>query len=87
MAVKVRFVEERWVKRNGVAEKVKLDTPYLAVLVDYKGQRQFMKCKSKRHAGKKAEEIENGILREEWSTPQDDPGRATHRRGLRVALE
>jgi integrase len=74
MGVKVRFVEERWAKRNGKAEKVKLDTPYWAVFVDYKGRRKFIKAGGKQEAKKMAREIEAGLLREEWSNPEDDPG-------------
>jgi hypothetical protein len=44
MGVKDRFIEERWIKRNGAAEKVKLETPYWAVMVDYKGKRKFIKA-------------------------------------------
>src|SRR4030065_295767 len=75
MGVKVRFVEERWVKKNGKAEKVKLEKPYWAVYVDYKGQRKFLKVEGgKQKALAKAREIENGLLREEWDDDENDPG-------------
>jgi integrase len=74
MGVKVRFVEERWVKKNGKAEKVKLESPYWAVFVDYKGQRKFLKVEGgKQKALTKARDIEKGLLRDEWSDSEDDP--------------
>jgi hypothetical protein len=77
MGVKVRYIEERWVKRNGTAEKVKLDTPYWAVFVDYKGKRKFIKAEGKREAQTLARDIEGGLIREEWADPEDDPGRVS----------
>jgi len=74
MGVKVRQVKERWIKRNGVSEKVKLDKPYWAVYVDYKGQRKFLKVEGRKEkAIEKAREIENGIFRDEWNDSGDDP--------------
>ena len=74
MGVKVRYVKERWVKRNEIPEKVKLEKPYWAVYVDYKGQRKFLKVEGgKEKAIEKAREIENGIFRDEWNDPGDDP--------------
>ena len=74
MGVKVRYVKERWVKRNGIPEKVKLENPYWAVYVDYKGQRKFLKVEGgKEKAIAKAREIENGIIRDEWNDSGDDP--------------
>ena len=74
MGVKVRYIDERWVKKNGTAEKVKLKTPYWAVFVDYKGKRKFIKAEGKREALLLARDIEKGLLREEWSDSEDDPG-------------
>lgn len=70
----VRYVEERWVKKNGTAEKAKLDAPYWTVYVDYKGKRKFVKVEGKREAQALAREIESGLLREEWANSEDDPG-------------
>jgi len=75
MGVKVRYVKERWVKRNGIPEKVKLEKPYWAVYVDYKGQRKFLKVEGgKEKAIAKAREIENGLVRDEWIDTEGDPG-------------
>jgi integrase len=74
MGVKIRFIDERWVNSNGTAEKVKLETPYWAVMVDYKGQRKFLKVEGgKQKALAKARDIENGLLRDEWSDAEGDP--------------
>jgi integrase len=74
MGVKVRYIEERWIKRNGKAEKVKLVKPYWAVYADYKGKRKFLKVEGgKRKAEAKAQEIENGLIREEWVDKEGDP--------------
>ena len=40
MGVKLRFIEERWAKSNGTAEKVKLEKPYWAVWI----RDRFRKC-------------------------------------------
>jgi len=74
MGVKIRFVEERWIKSNGTKEKVKLETPYWAVMVDYKGKRKFIKAEGKREAITLARDIEKGLFREEWADDGDDPG-------------
>jgi integrase len=74
MGVKVRFVEERWVKRNGTAEKEKLETPYWAVFVDYRGKRKFIKAEGKREAQALAREIESGLIQEEWTNTEDNLG-------------
>ena len=60
MGVKVRFVEERWVKSNGTKEKVKLETPCWAVMVDYKGKRKFIRAEGKREALTLARDIGDG---------------------------
>jgi hypothetical protein len=65
MGVKVRYDEERWVKRKRTAEKEKLETPYWAVFVDYQGRRKFIKAEGKREAQTLARDIEAGLIREE----------------------
>lgn len=73
MGVKIRYIEERW--KDGV--KVKLETPYLAVYVDYKGQRKFLKVEGgKQKAIAKARDIENGLFRDEWTDTEGDPAAA-----------
>lgn len=75
MGVKVRFVEERWVKSNGTTEKVKLETPYWAVMVDYKEKRKFLKVEGgKKKAEARAKEIENGLVDGEWADDENDSG-------------
>jgi len=74
MGVKVRKVEERWIKRkDGTAEKVELPEPYYAILVDFKGTRKFRKMKSKEEAEAKAREIEEGLKNGTLSPPSPRP--------------
>ena len=79
MGVKVRFIEERWVKSGGTKEKVKLETPYWAVMVDYKGKRKFIKAEGKREALTLARDIEKGLIGGEWEEDGDDPGAISFR--------
>ena len=75
MGIKVRQARERWVRGNGITEMVKLEKPCGAMLVDYRGQRKFLKVDGgKEKAIEKAREIENGLIRDEWNGSEGDPG-------------